>query len=244
MVKKRAPKRKSLERVQTPASEKEKMKTLMNDLKSAVVNDLNLEAIKQILVDRHQRNVSSFLRSSGISKYALFFLWFSIDFNSSSFKQILFDFEQRYETINHDALIEGWDSMRTVLASVLNDHYKIVVHTVWMQEMHEILLLIRLFPLKSSGRNLGNIVSFVRAIEKLFVFKKVCICYCNLKNFLSSILIVDFFSQDDVPVNALIRKNNQHPYIIAVGASEKEIVRYYIDVEDHLFDVRRYIMII
>lgn len=49
MVKKRAPKRKSLERVQTPASEKEKMKTLMNDLKSAVVNDLNLEAITQIL---------------------------------------------------------------------------------------------------------------------------------------------------------------------------------------------------
>lgn len=73
--------------------------------------------------------------------------------------------------------------MRTVLASVLNDHYKIVVHTVWMQEIHEILLLIRLFPLKSSGRNLGNIVSFVRAIEKLFVFKKVCICYCNFKIF-------------------------------------------------------------
>lgn len=84
--------------------------------------------------------------------------------------------------------------MRTVLASVLNDHYKIVVHTVWMQEIHEILLLIRLFPLKSSGRNLGNIVSFVRAIEKLFVFKKVCICYCNFKIFYHQSWLLIFFS--------------------------------------------------
>lgn len=51
IVKKRVPKRKSTENVQTPLCEKNQMKTLMNDLKSAVVNELNMDDIKQKLVE-------------------------------------------------------------------------------------------------------------------------------------------------------------------------------------------------
>lgn len=49
MVKKRAPKRKSVNNVQTPINERNKMKAMMNDLKSAVVNDSNLDDIKRML---------------------------------------------------------------------------------------------------------------------------------------------------------------------------------------------------
>lgn len=36
------------------------------------------------------------------------------------------------------------------------------------------------------------------------------------------------------------KKDYNHPYIIAVGENEKNIVRYYIDVERHLIDVCNY----
>lgn len=77
---------------------------------------------------------------------------------------------------NPDALVEEWDSIRSILAKILSDHYKINVHTPWAQDVHEILLLLRLFPLKNMGRNLGTVASFNRATEKLFLFKKVRFC--------------------------------------------------------------------
>lgn len=38
-------------------------------------------------------------------------------------------------------------------------------------------------------------------------------------------------------MNALQKKDYKHPYVIAVGENEKDISRYYIDVEQHLMDV-------
>lgn len=38
----------------------------------------------------------------------------------------------------------------------------------------------------------------------------------------------------------MIQKENTFPYIIAVGHDEKNISRYYIDVEKHLFDVSKW----
>lgn len=51
IVKKRAPKRSSVNKVQTPSNERDKMKAMMNDLKSAVVNDSNLDDIKRMLIE-------------------------------------------------------------------------------------------------------------------------------------------------------------------------------------------------
>lgn len=47
---KRALKRKSTDRVSTPRDDKAKMKTMINDLKSAVVNKFEMDKIKQLLV--------------------------------------------------------------------------------------------------------------------------------------------------------------------------------------------------
>lgn len=63
--------------------------------------------------------------------------------------------------------------MKPVIASILSDQYKIKTHTVWTPEIHEILLLLRLFPTKNIGRNLGTIISFNKAVDKLFVFREV-----------------------------------------------------------------------
>lgn len=51
VVKKRPQKRISVNNVQTPSNERDKMKTMMNDLKSAVVNDSNLYDIKRMLTE-------------------------------------------------------------------------------------------------------------------------------------------------------------------------------------------------
>lgn len=48
---KRAPNRSSTKFVCTPQDEKAKMKILMNDLKSAVVNKFEMDKIKQLLID-------------------------------------------------------------------------------------------------------------------------------------------------------------------------------------------------
>lgn len=95
------------------------------------------------------------------------------------FQQISFDFEQRFDMVNSDALVEGWASIRSVLAKILSDHYKIKVHTQWAKDVHDILLFLRLFPLKNMGRNLGTVASFNRATEKLFLFRKVRFCKHN-----------------------------------------------------------------
>lgn len=89
--------------------------------------------------------------------------------------QVLFDFEKRYELAKHKALVERWMTISPVLETIVKDHYKINVHTLWGTEIHGILCLLRLFPIKNTGRNLGTVVSFNKAIEKLFVFKDVCI---------------------------------------------------------------------
>lgn len=51
IVKKRAVKRTSVNEVQTPGNEKARMKMLMNDLKSAVVSNSNLDDIRQMLAE-------------------------------------------------------------------------------------------------------------------------------------------------------------------------------------------------
>lgn len=38
-------------------------------------------------------------------------------------------------------------------------------------------------------------------------------------------------------MNDLCERDNKHPYIIAMGDDKKNIVRFLIDVESHLFDV-------
>lgn len=44
--------------------------------------------------------------------------------------------------------------------------------------------------------------------------------------------------QNDVAINALAKKDNKYPHIIAVGENEKDISRYFINVDRHLIDVR------
>lgn len=53
---------------------------------------------------------------------------------------------------------------------------------------------------------------------------------------LSQIIIIVFL-QSDIPINGLRERDNNHPYIIAVGDDKKNISRYFIDIESHLFDV-------
>lgn len=37
--------------------------------------------------------------------------------------------------------------------------------------------------------------------------------------------------------SAMVKKENDHPYIIALGTSKSEIIKYYIEIEKHVIPV-------
>lgn len=147
--------------------------------------------------------------------------------------QVLFDFDHRFETAKGDALVGNWKYMAIALSTHLNEHHKVKLITDWCPEIHEILVLLRLFPDKSVGRNLGTIANFNRAADKLFVFREVYTLFIYMEfRIINESRIVG-----RTALNALVNKGSKFPYIIAVGEDKSNISKYYIDFEKHLFDV-------
>lgn len=85
----------------------------------------------------------------------------------------MFDFQQRFDSVNHNVLVKEWNLLHSVFADIVKTQYKTAVHTEWCQEIHSILILLRLFAPKHTGRNLGKITSFNTATKKLILFKQV-----------------------------------------------------------------------
>lgn len=86
---------------------------------------------------------------------------------------MLTDFRNRFDTSDHDALVDRWSEMVPVLKNILVDQFKVNLLNFWCNDICDILTLLRLMPLKNVGRNLGTVLSFNKAVDKLFVFRQV-----------------------------------------------------------------------
>lgn len=54
---------------------------------------------------------------------------------------------------------------------------------------------------------------------------------------MASILRIFIISQIGTPETDLVHKSNNHPYLIAVGLSKDNILRYYVKIEEHSIPV-------
>lgn len=71
------------------------------------------------------------------------------------------------------AFLELWPQYEPHLKDILSQDYKLCVQTVWPRGIENILILLKLLPAKSVGRNAQNVLSFNKAINKLIVFHEV-----------------------------------------------------------------------
>lgn len=85
---------------------------------------------------------------------------------------------------------------------------------MWSEDIQDLLVLLKLIRPKSNGRNDLPIESFNRAVNKLFVFRK-----------------------NGTPIESLVDRKNNFPYIIACGTAENQITHYYIELEKEILNV-------
>lgn len=185
------------------AAEKDKLEADMDYLKSTIVNSENLDQIKDKMIGTMAHRIHIMKDHRMDIKESFPFLFASVDLVSLSainylfsffeqisvmrasfflcFRQISFDFTQRFPHAKHNALVQNWKSISSVLHAHLKDHHKVKLITEWCEEIHDILVLLRLLPIKTVGRNLGTIASFERAVDKLFIFQEVRYFYDPIK---------------------------------------------------------------
>lgn len=88
------------------------------------------------------------------------------------FFKILRDFEgKRKDPLICDAFINDWKKYEKRLRSYCNENYKTDKHTLWPDDIEDILLLLKLLPHKPRGKRL--VKSFLESISKFIVFRVV-----------------------------------------------------------------------
>lgn len=91
---------------------------------------------------------------------------------------MLFDFTNFIcETINPNSFIEKWPSFSSRLKIMFESQYKSQLFaTMWSTDVENILILLKLFPFKATGRNnVASASTFPNAIKKLIVFSEVIV---------------------------------------------------------------------
>lgn len=109
--------------------------------------------------------------------------------------------------------MKDWPKYGSALRSYCNSLYETQQHTQWSAQIENILLLLKVLP-PPKPRGRGKLKPFLQLLDKIIVFDVV----------------------GTAPA-AMLRKSNDHPYIIAYGLSMEEILTYYVEIEKHLFPV-------
>lgn len=122
---------------------------------------------------------------------------------------MLWDYYEQFKEESNDVFLNDWP----IYGTALRAHCESQNHTQWPEQIESILLLLKVLPPpKPKGR--GKVKPFLQLIDKMIVFSVV-----------------------GTPPEAMLRKENDHPYIIAYGLSMDEILTFYVEIEKHLFPV-------
>lgn len=89
--------------------------------------------------------------------------------------QVLFDFELMYKNSNPQSFLETWLALSVRLRNVLETQYsEHLFATMWSADFENLLILLKLLPFKSTGRNnVAPAKTFLKSTEKFIVFSKV-----------------------------------------------------------------------
>lgn len=93
----------------------------------------------------------------------------------SFYKQILFEFEDRFKDVSSQSFVENWNKYSTAIQALFESQYDTSAFvTTWPRDIENILALLKLFPSSKVGKHcLANRATFHKASNKLFVFRTV-----------------------------------------------------------------------
>ncbi|XP_055308751.1 uncharacterized protein LOC129572737, partial [Sitodiplosis mosellana] len=126
-------------------------------------------------------------------------------------QMLLWDYEEHFKEDAHDTFLKDWPKYGCALRSYCNSVYETEKHTQWPAQIESILLLLKVLP-PPKPRGRGKVKPYLQLLDKMIVFDVA----------------------GTAPA-AMLRKDNDHPYIIAYGLSMEEILTYYVEIEKHLF---------
>lgn len=86
-----------------------------------------------------------------------------------AFFQILDDFTGQFTHLKHDEFIQKWPMYGPRLRTIVNHGKERMRHTVWSRDVEEILLVLKMFPIKKKCA--AN--QFADVIKQLIVFAEV-----------------------------------------------------------------------
>lgn len=87
--------------------------------------------------------------------------------------QISYDFSLRFPDADVSSLMNWWQQYSSRMMCVLKSHYKQTYHSLWPDQINDLLVLLKMLPAKAKGKNLDSIQTFKKAVTKLIVFRKV-----------------------------------------------------------------------
>lgn len=124
----------------------------------------------------------------------------------------MWDYHEQFKDNANDTFLEKWPDYARALRAHCDSLDESPNHTRWSQQIEDILLLLKVLPPKPKGR--GKVKPFLQLIDKMIVFNVV-----------------------GTAPDEMLRKENDHPYIIAYGLSVDNILTFYVEIEKHLFPV-------
>lgn len=83
------------------------------------------------------------------------------------------DYSVRFNEIACDNLVNNWRLYSENLREYVFEKPRYTIDTPWSDEVEIVLQLVKVFPAKART-NYPEVLPFVKAIEKLIVFRKVC----------------------------------------------------------------------
>lgn len=91
-----------------------------------------------------------------------------------SVSQILFEYSDTFKNVDADVYIKIWPKYAQQLEQLMQKEYTASnFHTQWSEEIHNLFILLKLFPPKFGRKPAENRETFINSIEKLIVFKPV-----------------------------------------------------------------------
>lgn len=88
--------------------------------------------------------------------------------------QVLYDFTQRFHTVEEKALFKAWPSFSENIGNVLQQFdSKNTFATEWEGDVARCLMFLKVLPKQSGRRNVAPTVTFQKAVKKLIVFSQV-----------------------------------------------------------------------
>lgn len=148
---------------------------------------------------------------------------------------MLYEFSLRYPNVSENAFDNAWKKLSMRAVGVFESYYQTKFNSSWSKEISHLLVLLKMFPVKASGKKLSLIESsYKKAEKKLIVFREV-------------VLLTDinfdlrknnyFLLQRNCPLTAWNEKENKFPYIAAFGDTKYKVTHFYIEAEREFMNV-------